>query len=101
MKCKEFRLQIQKDCEFLCKNNIIDYSLLVGIHVKKFGNDEISLEEYANLAKGKSVIYENGANLMTLVRIYLKLFFFMKTLFIRHSMIIELFIHLTNQLFII
>lgn len=35
---REFMAQLRRDCEFLCKQDILDYSLLLGISTNSFGS---------------------------------------------------------------
>lgn len=63
-KSQEIRLQIEKDCEFLNKNVIIDYSFLVGVHVKKLENEEPLIENYQTV---KSLIFENNMEIPAMV----------------------------------
>jgi 1-phosphatidylinositol-4-phosphate 5-kinase len=35
---REFMAQLRRDCEFLCKHDILDYSLLLGISTSSFGS---------------------------------------------------------------
>ena len=59
----QFKLkkQMEIDCTFLSKHNIIDYSLLVGIHHKKIGGSVSTIEEYKILAAlGQNMIYDQN-----------------------------------------
>jgi len=57
----EFKKQMELDCEFLSKHNIIDYSFLVGIHHKELVDSTASTEKYKILAaQTKSMIYDKN-----------------------------------------